>query len=349
MSKQNKQAGSQELEGWRLVPQAFIDKFKASIRATNPEVAMILSDEASELLASAAPAPAAEPVYDQSVVKRIATQMGWTPPSASPAALTMDSEAILAVVDQCFGSGYYSVDNADWIKFARVLLTAQPAEPAPHANCPAPADEAEATEREHFGCAHCSTGIYAAAEPARADRQCQYKDCGNDFGCAGCPVADRQGVALSERAAFEAWYAPSRSATDDLAMAAAFSAGYRAASQSGGPPVQHLSTMSDDAIILAWVNKMGLGGLSEDQLATMESFCTFARTALSRAPSSRAEVERDAARYQAVRAGINNGDEWIRIVGSLRGSGSLSLTGEYADSFIDRMLAAAEVPKGDKS
>jgi len=28
----------------------------------------------------------AEPVYDQSVVKRLATQMGWTPPSASPAA-----------------------------------------------------------------------------------------------------------------------------------------------------------------------------------------------------------------------------------------------------------------------
>jgi hypothetical protein len=72
----------------------------------------------------------AEPVYDQSVVKRIATQMGWTPPGASPVALTMDNGAILDVVDQCFGSGYYSVDNADWIKFARALLAAQPAEPA---------------------------------------------------------------------------------------------------------------------------------------------------------------------------------------------------------------------------
>ncbi len=47
----------------------------------------------------------------------------------------------------------------------------------------------------------------------------------------------------------------------------------------------------------------------------------------------------DAARYRELRTGINNGDEWIRIVGSMRGSGSLSLTGEHADSFIDRALA----------
>ncbi|VWD60741.1 hypothetical protein BLA18628_07177 [Burkholderia aenigmatica] len=47
----------------------------------------------------------------------------------------------------------------------------------------------------------------------------------------------------------------------------------------------------------------------------------------------------DAVRYRELRAGINNGDEWIRIVGSMRGSGSLSLTGEHADNFIDRAVA----------
>lgn len=31
-----------------------------------------------------------------------------------------------------------------------------------HVKCPAPVDETEASEREHMGCAHCATGIYAA-------------------------------------------------------------------------------------------------------------------------------------------------------------------------------------------
>lgn len=46
------------------------------------------------------------------------------------------------------------------------MLDAAPAAPAPHANCPAPVDATEAAEREHLGCAHCNTGIYAAPAPA---------------------------------------------------------------------------------------------------------------------------------------------------------------------------------------
>lgn len=45
------------------------------------------------------------------------------------------------------------------------LTLAAPAAPAPHANCPAPVDATEAAEREHLGCAHCNTGIYAAPAP----------------------------------------------------------------------------------------------------------------------------------------------------------------------------------------
>ncbi|WP_216621292.1 DUF3850 domain-containing protein, partial [Cupriavidus necator] len=59
-----------------------------------------------------------------------------------------------------------------------------------------------AVEGEVFGA--------APAEPAPAARQCQYKDCGNDFGCAGCP--DRQGVALSDEEIERTFY-PSGSAT----------------------------------------------------------------------------------------------------------------------------------------
>ncbi|KVP11997.1 hypothetical protein WJ85_17360 [Burkholderia ubonensis] len=50
-------------------------------------------------------------------------------------------------------------------------------------------------------------------------------------------------------------------------------------------------------------------------------------------------AEKDVRRYRELRVGITNGDEWIRIVGSMRGSGSLSLTGEHADDFIDRAIA----------
>lgn len=32
-----------------------------------------------------------------------------------------------------------------------------------HRSCPPPADDAEAQEREHLGCAYCGTGIYNAA------------------------------------------------------------------------------------------------------------------------------------------------------------------------------------------
>lgn len=47
-----------------------------------------------------ATAPIASPVYDTAVVKRIATQMGWTPPGASPAALTdAKTLALGAMVD----------------------------------------------------------------------------------------------------------------------------------------------------------------------------------------------------------------------------------------------------------
>lgn len=41
-------------------------------------------------------------------------------------------------------------------------------QPEPHANCPAPVDDIEAAEREHMGCAHCKTGIYAENERLRA-------------------------------------------------------------------------------------------------------------------------------------------------------------------------------------
>lgn len=39
--------------------------------------------------------------------------------------------------------------------------------------------------------------------------------------------------------------------------------------------------MTDEQIVLAWVNKMGLGGLSEDHCTTLENFCAFARAALT--------------------------------------------------------------------
>ncbi|MFC4424083.1 hypothetical protein [Cupriavidus pampae] len=37
-----------------------------------------------------------------------------------------------------------------------------------HPRCPPPADEVEAAEREHLGCAYCGTGIYHEAERPRA-------------------------------------------------------------------------------------------------------------------------------------------------------------------------------------
>lgn len=39
--------------------------------------------------------------------------------------------------------------------------------------------------------------------------------------------------------------------------------------------------MTNEQLILKWSNKMGLGGLSEDQCATLENFCAFVRAALT--------------------------------------------------------------------
>ena len=65
----------------------------------------------------AAPAP----VYDKSVVKRLATQMGWTPPSASPAALTGGALDHVQGCDCAF---------PEVAGCAKRPLAAQPAEPA---------------------------------------------------------------------------------------------------------------------------------------------------------------------------------------------------------------------------
>lgn len=68
--------------------------------------------------------------------------------------------------------------------------------------------------------------------------------------------------------------------------------------------------LSDEAIILAWVNKMGLGGLNEDQLATMESFCAFARALLAAKPAAyaikRTSRMSDSAAYEPER--MNDGN-----------------------------------------
>jgi hypothetical protein len=37
-----------------------------------------------------------------------------------------------------------------------------------HPTCPPPADDTEAAEREHLGCARCGTGIYAAGHAGHA-------------------------------------------------------------------------------------------------------------------------------------------------------------------------------------
>lgn len=37
-----------------------------------------------------------------------------------------------------------------------------------HPTCPPPANDTEAAEREHMGCAHCGTGIYAAEHASLA-------------------------------------------------------------------------------------------------------------------------------------------------------------------------------------
>jgi hypothetical protein len=81
------------------------------------------------LAARSAPTPVAEPVYDQSVVKRLATQMGWTPPSASPAALT--DEQIVTWFRNIAADRNATIvrDDGLIVAFARALLAAQPAAP----------------------------------------------------------------------------------------------------------------------------------------------------------------------------------------------------------------------------
>ena len=64
------------------------------------------------------------------------------------------------------GEGAIYLGNSDDEARPEARPEAQPADP--HANCPPPVDEIEAAEREHLGCAHCKTGIYAEAQPTEA-------------------------------------------------------------------------------------------------------------------------------------------------------------------------------------
>ncbi|WP_428851167.1 hypothetical protein [Imbroritus primus] len=59
--------------------------------------------------------PSASPVYDKSVVKRLATQMGWTPPGASPAELT--DEQIVQTIREA---------NGDWSHIQLITSTGEP-------------------------------------------------------------------------------------------------------------------------------------------------------------------------------------------------------------------------------
>jgi len=55
------------------------------------------------------------------LVNRIRTLESATP-SPAQATPAVTDEQVLDVVDQCFDRGYYNVDNADWVKFARAVL-----------------------------------------------------------------------------------------------------------------------------------------------------------------------------------------------------------------------------------
>lgn len=59
-------------------------------------------------------------------------------------------------------------ENRGNIERIRVLLS-QAEDGASHARCPAPVDLTEAAEREHMGCVHCGTGVYAAGLARAAD------------------------------------------------------------------------------------------------------------------------------------------------------------------------------------
>jgi hypothetical protein len=152
-------------------------------------------------------------------------------------------DAVAGIVDLFPSADRQALNALAELLCKPVLLAAQPAAPVPHANCPAPADETEAAERKHLGCAHCSTGIYATAEPA---------------------PADRQGVALSEREAFEC-YARSRKI-----------------------PLTTITVEGHVAYEWDAVEKLWKGWQA-------------------RASPSRAEVERDAARYRWLCEEIANG------------------------------------------
>jgi outer membrane murein-binding lipoprotein Lpp len=81
--------------------------------------------------------------------------------------------------DLSFGSGPHAQAKLEYhselIELAEEVRAMYAAAPQPeaqptdhHANCPEPVDEIEAAEREHMGCAHCKTGIYAEAQPTEA-------------------------------------------------------------------------------------------------------------------------------------------------------------------------------------
>jgi hypothetical protein len=73
-----------------------------------------------------------------------------------------------------------------------------------------------------------------------------------------------------------------------------------------------------------------------------ETIVAFARAILSRASSSRAEVERDAARYRHIR-------ETTKAIRDDNGGGRIEVTPDEFDAAIDAALAAAEAPNGDQS
>lgn len=55
-----------------------------------------------------------------------------------------------------------------------------------HAHCPPPVDDTEGTEREHMGCAHCRTGIYAQGD----ERDAAWQACREMVGTDGWTVAE---------------------------------------------------------------------------------------------------------------------------------------------------------------
>ena len=108
---------------------AALGRFADGLRAAPTHPRHMVADHVAEGGKMVADSERAEAAYDTSVVKRIATQMGWTPPSASPAALT--DEQIFALWDEAHtqnrlgpreGNNY----RRQIFAFARALLAATP-------------------------------------------------------------------------------------------------------------------------------------------------------------------------------------------------------------------------------